>query len=110
MAIKITEELLYDNAFQLKSYIIEQFGKALSNAEEDAFLNGDGSHKPTGLLTTAQVGVTTSGNTITADELIEDELIELVYKLKRPYRKEAAFIVNDQTLATPTPSKWKWVS
>lgn len=94
VAIKITEELLYDSAFNLESYIIEQFGKALSNAEEDAFLNGDGNHKPTGLLTTAQVGVTTSGNTITADELIE-----LVYKLKRPYRKEAAFIVNDQTLA-----------
>ena len=75
-------------------HIIEQLGKALSNAEEDAFLNGDGNHKPTGLLTTAQVGVTTSGNTISADELIE-----LVYKLKRPYRKEAAFIVNDQTLA-----------
>ena len=94
VAIKITEELLYDNAFNLESYIIEQFGKALSNAEEDAFLNGDGNHKPTGLLTTAQVGVTTSGNTISADELIE-----LVYKLKRPYRKSAAFIVNDQTLA-----------
>ena len=105
VAIKITEELLYDNAFQLENYIIEQFGKALSNAEEDAFLNGDGNHKPTGLLTTAQVGVTTSGNTITAAELIE-----LVYKLKHPYRKEAAFIVNDQTLATPTLSKWKWVS
>jgi HK97 family phage major capsid protein len=94
VAIKITEELLYDSAFNLESYIIEQFGKVLSNAEENAFLNGDGNHKPTGLLTTAQVGVTTSGNTITADELIE-----LVYKLKRPYRKNAAFIVNDQTLA-----------
>ena len=33
------EELLYDNAFNLESYIIEQFGKALSNAEEDAFLS-----------------------------------------------------------------------
>ena len=60
VAIKMTEELLYDNAFHLESYIIEQFGKALSNAEEDAFLNGDGNHKPTGLLTTAQTGVTTS--------------------------------------------------
>ena len=27
VAIKITEELLYDNAFHLESYIIEQFGK-----------------------------------------------------------------------------------
>jgi HK97 family phage major capsid protein len=51
VAIKVTEELLYDNAFNLESYIIQQFGKAISNAEEDAFLNGDGNHKPTGLLT-----------------------------------------------------------
>ena len=33
VAVKVTEELLYDNAFGLESYIIEQFGKALSNAE-----------------------------------------------------------------------------
>ena len=94
VAIKVTEELLYDNAFQLENYIIQQFGKAIANAEEDAFLNGDGNHKPTGLLTTAQTGVTTSGASITADDLIE-----LVYKLKRPYRKSASFIINDQTLA-----------
>lgn len=94
VAIKVTEELLYDSAFNLESYIIQQFGKAIANAEEDAFLNGDGNHKPTGLLATAQTGVTTSGASITADDLIE-----LVYKLKRPYRKSAAFIVNDQTLA-----------
>ena len=45
VAIKVTEELLYDNAFNLESYIITQFGKALGNAEEDAFLNGDGKGK-----------------------------------------------------------------
>ena len=94
VAIKVTEELLYDNAFNLESYIIDQFGKAISNAEEDAFLNGDGQHKPTGLFQTAQVGLTTAGATITADELIS-----LVYTLKRPYRRNAAFIVNDQTLS-----------
>lgn len=40
VAVKVTEELLYDNAFGLENYIIDQFAKALSNAEEDAFLNG----------------------------------------------------------------------
>ena len=94
VAIKVTEELLYDAAFNLESYIIQQFGKAIANAEEDAFLNGDGNHKPTGLLTSAATGMTTAGATITADELIS-----LVYSLKRPYRKNAAFIINDQTLS-----------
>ena len=48
VAIKVTEELLYDNAFNLEGYILDQFGKALGNAEEDAFLNGDGTGKPLG--------------------------------------------------------------
>ena len=94
VAIKITEELLYDNAFGLESYIIDQFGQAIGNAEEDAFLNGDGKHKPTGLFTSAKVGVTTSTANISADDMIN-----LVYSLKRPYRKNASFITNDQTLS-----------
>jgi len=38
VAIKVTEELLYDNAFGLENYILTQFGKALANAEEDALV------------------------------------------------------------------------
>ena len=94
VAIKITEELLADNAFQLEDYIIAQFGKAIANAEEDAFLNGDGEGKPTGLFADAQVGVT-----IDTVEIEADDVIDLIYKLKRPYRKKASFITNDSTLA-----------
>ena len=94
VAIKITEELLADNAFQLEDYIIAQFGKAIANAEEDAFLNGDGEGKPTGLFADAQVGVT-----IGKVEIDADDVIDLIYKLKRPYRKKASFITNDSTLA-----------
>lgn len=97
VAIKVTEELLYDNAFNLENYILNAFSKALSNAEEDAFLNGDGVGKPLGILNETgggEVAITTAGATITADEIMS-----LVYKLKRPYRKNAVFITNDQTLA-----------
>ncbi len=94
VAIKITEELLADNAFQLEDYIITQFGNAIANAEEDAFLNGDGDGKPTGLFQDAQVGVTISTVDIEADDVID-----LIYKLKRPYRRKASFIANDSTLA-----------
>ena len=97
VAVKVTEELLYDSAFGLENYILDQFAKALGNAEEDAFLNGDGQGKPLGLLAPtggAQTAVTTAGASITADEVLD-----LVYVLKRPYRKGASFITNDQTLA-----------
>ena len=96
VAIKVTEELLYDNAFNLENYIIEEFGKALSNAEEDAFLNGTGVGQPLGLF------AATGGGTVykTVTKLTADDIMNLVYALKRPYRKNSAFIMNDQIIAT----------
>ncbi len=96
VAIKVTEELLYDNAFGLENYIVTQFGKALSNAEEDAFLNGDGKNKPTGIFAAAGGG--TVADTVT--KITSDVMINLVYALKRPYRKNARFIMNDKTLVS----------
>ncbi len=96
VAIKVTEELLYDNAFGLENYIITQFGKALANAEEDAFLNGDGVGKPLGLF--AETGGGHIAETLTA-ALKADDIISLVYALKRPYRKSASFIINDKNIA-----------
>lgn len=95
VAIKITEELLYDNAFNLESYIVNEFGKAIANAEEDAFLNGDGKGKPLGLF--AASGGGTVAASVAAPKA--DDLISLVYALKRPYRKNATFIINDKNIA-----------
>lgn len=96
VACKITEELLFDNAFNLESYLIDQFGKALGNAEEEAFMVGDGIGKPTGIFDAkgGETNVTAAGSSISTDDVIN-----LVYALKRPYRKSAAFIMNDQTVA-----------
>lgn len=95
VAIKVTEELLYDSAFNLENYITEQFGKALANAEEDAFLNGDGNNKPTGIF-----HETNGGTYLDKVSAIKaDDVINLVHALKRPYRKNAVFITNDKTIA-----------
>lgn len=96
VAIKVTEELLYDNAFGLENYIIDQFGKALANAEEDAFLNGTGVGQPLGLF--AKTGGGTTAETLTG-ALKADDILNLIYALKRPYRKNASFIINDKNLA-----------
>lgn len=79
VAVKVTEELLYDNAFGLENYIIRQFSKALANAEEDAFLNGTGVGQPLGLLAKdggAEIGVTAAS----ATEITYEELVDLVYR------------------------------
>ena len=98
VAIKVTDELLYDNAFNLESYILTQFSKALANAEENAFLNGDGVGKPLGIFAEngcGKVAITTN----TQSSITAVEIINLVHSLKRPYRKNAKFIMNDQTIA-----------
>ena len=103
VAVKVTEELLYDAAFPLENYIIEQFGKALANAEEDAFLNGNGSGKPLGLLAdqvdSKDVGAHVAFTSASATAISADEIINLIYALKRPYRKKAKFLLNDSTIS-----------
>ena len=72
--IKVSEELLNDAAFDLEKYFSTEFARRIGNTEEDAFLNGNGVGKPTGIFDKtagAQIGVTAgSATAITADEII----------------------------------------
>lgn len=109
VAVKVTNELLSDNAFGLESYILTQFAQAIANAEEDAFLNGPlstpsgSAGKPKGLFTTAAAQPTataeTAGN-IETNNISADDIVSLVYSLKRPYRRRAVFIMNDSVIAS----------
>lgn len=95
--IKVSEELLSDSIFNIEGYVSEQFGKRIGDKEEDAFLNGNGVSKPIGILNAtggAEIGVTTAG----AAAVTGDELIDLVYSLRAPYRKSAVFVLNDTTV------------
>ena len=95
--IKVSNELLADSVFNLEAYISKEFGRRCGAKEEDAFFNGDGTGKPTGILNDtlgAEVGVTAAAtNAITADEVID-----LFYSLKAPYRKRAVWVLNDTTV------------
>jgi HK97 family phage major capsid protein len=95
--IKVSEELLNDNVFNLEAYISREFARRIGNKEEDAFFTGDGSGKPTGILAAtggAQLGVTTAG----ATAVTMDEVLDLFYSLKAPYRNKAVFVMNDATV------------
>jgi len=95
--IRVSEELLNDAAFDLEGYIRGEFSRRIGDKEESAFLTGNGTHKPTGLLYGtggAQVGLTAgSPNQVTADEVID-----LFHSLKTPYRKKAIWVLNDSTV------------
>ena len=95
--LKVSDELLNDSVFNLENYISTEFARRIGAKEEEAFLVGNGEGKPTGIFNDtggAELGVTAASTTaITADEIID-----LVFSLKAPYRKNAVFIMNDATV------------
>jgi HK97 family phage major capsid protein len=95
--IKVSEELLNDSVFNLEAYISKEFARRIGNKEEEAFFTGDASGKPTGILAAtggAQLGVTTAG----ATAITFDEILDLFYSLKAPYRNKSVFVMNDATV------------
>lgn len=95
--IKVSDELLHDSVFDVASYIAREFARRIGAAEEEAFFTGNGTGKPTGLLHTtggAEVGVTTKSTTA----LTFDEVMDLFYSLRAPYRRSAVFLTNDATM------------
>lgn len=96
-AIRVSEELLNDSVFNIESYIAAEFGRRIGNKEEEAFFTGDGTGKPTGIFADAggaELGVTAAS----ATALTADEIMDLYYSLKSPYRKKAVFLMNDSTV------------
>ena len=92
--IKVSEELLNDSAFDLEQYISKEFVRRMAAAEENAFINGTGTGRPTGILQTAETGKTTAA----VAAITADEVIDLYHSLRSPYRKNAVFIANDSTV------------
>jgi len=95
--IRVSEELLNDSVFDLENYIAKEFARRIGAKEEEAFLVGDGSGKPTGILNAtggAGIGATAASSTA----ITFDEVIDLYHSLNSPYRKNAVFITNDTTI------------
>lgn len=95
--IKVSEELLNDSVFRLEPYIAKEFARRIGNKEEESFITGDGTGKPTGIFAAtggAQLGITTAS----ATAITIDEILDLFYSLKAPYRNRASFVLNDATV------------
>lgn len=95
--VRVSTELLQDSAFDLEDYIAKEFARAFGIAEEQAFCVGTGTNQPTGIFTAngGTVGVTSAS----ATAITVDEVLNLVYALKSPYRRNAKFLMNDATVS-----------
>lgn len=92
--IKVSEELLNDSIFDIQSYLATEFARRIGNAEEEAFITGNGTGKPTGFLNSAELGVTAAS----ATAITADDLINLYHSLSVPYRGKAVWLLNDSTV------------
>lgn len=99
---KVSNELIEDapsrgQGFSIESILADQMGRAFGLAEETAFVLGDGSNKPTGVLTTSQAATTitlATGNAVTIQKLLD-----VVYALPRQYRSNAKWVMGDAVFA-----------
>jgi len=85
--------------FDIEDYLTTAFAKKFAKAEDAAFISGDGTDQPVGILTDeggSEVGVTAAdGNGISFDELTR-----LYFSVKPEYRSNAVWLMNDETALT----------
>lgn len=94
--IKVSDELLNDSVFNIEQYISKEFGRRIGTKEEEAFFIGDGIGKPIGIFNKtggADIGVTAATTSITFDDVMD-----LYYSLRAPYRNKATWLLNDSTV------------
>ena len=94
--VKMDAAFIDDASFDIENYLINRFAKNFGRAEDNAFINGNGSEMPTGILNDtngADVGITTA-------EITYDKVIGLYFSAKPEYRKNAVWLMNDATALT----------
>ncbi len=94
--IKVSDELLNDSVFNVEAYISNEFSRRIGAKEEEAFLIGNGTGKPTGIFN--DVGGASAGITTGTANITFDDVMDLFYAVKSPYRKKATFVMNDATV------------
>lgn len=96
--VKVSIELLQDNAVNLEGHLSQRIGESIGRLENTAFAVGDGSNKPLGLLA-ASGGVDVGVTADSATAITADEVTDLCYSVPRVYRSRGQWVMNDATIA-----------
>ena len=96
---EVTEELLADFAENLDAFLTEDVADHLAAQESDAFINGDGTNKPTGFLdgtpsasgdatrTFGDIQFIPTGNATTLGSDLPGKLLAMIFAMKAGYRQ-----------------------
>lgn len=98
---KATQKLIDDAAIDIEQWIAEKVADKFARLESTAFISGNGTTAPKGILSYAagtnfgQIQQVASG---TSAVVTADSLIQLYYALKDEYSKNATFLMHRSTL------------
>jgi HK97 family phage major capsid protein len=94
--VLVSNQLLQDSAFNLDQFLAKKLGTRIARAINTHFTVGDGSSKPTGVVTASTLGATGAAGEVAG--IIFDDLIELEHSVDPAYRKNARYMFADGTL------------
>lgn len=93
VVLKMDDSFLHDNYPCFENYVQDRLAKDFAHAEEAAFIAGKGEKEPVGIIN--DEGGASAG--AVADSLTYDSILELFFSLDKDYRKNAVWIMNDDT-------------
>ena len=102
---KASYRLLDDALFNVEAWYSQKVAETFADYEEEAFLTGDGTNKPKGLLDYDYVATADGSRDfgkfqkITSTTLTADTIIDLYYSLRQVYRgNNTAWLMNPSTI------------
>jgi HK97 family phage major capsid protein len=98
--VPITTELLQDSPFNVVQIVSKALGEAVAKAEDQAFMNGSGTGRPTGLSTYTMGSTISAGNALTFDHIVS-----AFWRLPSAYRNRASWLMNGRTIANVSNMK-----
>ena len=95
--VRVSMQLLQDNAFDLNAFLAEAMGERIARATNAAFTTGTGSSQPQGIITGATLGNTAAS----ATAIVADDILDLIHSIDPSYRNKPTFglMANDSVIA-----------
>lgn len=95
--VDVSNWLLEDASFDIEGWLREEVAEQFGVAEGTAFVTGNGSKKPEGILD-ASSGIDASLETAASNVIAGDDLIKLFFSLKGAYTANAQWVMNRTTI------------
>lgn len=91
--VKLDDDFIRDASFNIRNYLTDRLACNFTRAEDIGFVTGTGAEMPTGILCPdkgAEVA-------LTVDNIGFDDVIRLFFALDDEYRRNAVWMMNDET-------------